>query len=1314
MTAGSPAHQTIAGRYCVEQTLGQGGMGVVYRVRDRSTGDVLALKLATLPEDKRRSTAASQFAHEYHTLAHLAHPRVVAVHDYGIEAGSPYYTMELLGGEDLRQTGKVAWKRACALLRDVCSALMLLHCRRIVHRDVTTRNIRVMPDGRGKLIDFGAMAPFGHDRGIVGTPPFMAPEVLRRQPLDGRTDLFALGAVGYWLLTGCHAYPAINLGSLEALWGMSVLSPSELEIESPPALDELVLALLNPDAQGRPASAAEVMFRLEAIGALQQEADLAVAQAYLTTPKIVGRDNERKRWLDVLGEAEGSACLSVVGVQGTGRSRVMDQVALDGKLAGRHVLQLDAAPLPRERFAAVGKLVAQLADLCEPGTDPAASPTATSRGDASAKLLTGVERLANDRPTLVVVDNLDQVDPASCASLVELTWLTSRLPLVVAVSYDPSRLGSAAQELVSELAARGPQLSLVGLELDQTLELLRSIFGEQSNLRVVAEWAQRVGRGRPRTTMELAQHLVDSGHARFELGHWVLAEDLSVLALPDSIELVLRSRINGLSPAARELAHTLAILAEVGIDLPPIGEYASLFLDALGSPEIFASLDELVGAGVLTRTEEHYVFESEGQAHAFVAALDETGARRAHTRIGTYFQAREGAHLRAAYHMWKAGREQQAFELLATPLPADLGLDSPHVRTARRPEGLALLHWSIDYMAARKPPADACALVYSEALTLAAALDPTLARCAPQALAQLVHDSGRDLFDEVDSTSPEQRLQDVLAASTVRWERTAPELRGLPPGQGIAKLSLAVAMLGGAYRRTLDVEGIRSLTVVEPFRAVPTIDIVQRLTEQAIHWTTGRTDVAALMNVLSLLDQPLPGLEEATRHGIVNVVTYRCGLLEALSGKEEALEKADHLCSQPVYPVLGWDIRAAFYRARCLDDELARAREQRGLAALRDSNSHLALGLPAAIATAAYLDDLMGLSGLISRAQADAERYSGWLPVHLYAQGCRKLMTGDLESALADFERACSLAPLGDHPYWLLPLEGRLRALLGIGASERAAALAETSEQAMRRRGLDPDHGELLQVAFALCEAASGRHQAGQGRLQHWLQARRAEGYRGLPIACLHEGLARIALAQDDPEEAAHHLHELATECGAAAPPGLAARCVRLRAAVDSLRGEAVRTPHDEPQAADADRPATAQDALHGWLASGALRDGLSRVAKRLAVPAAALFVHRDDGFELAEHHGGWQEAQVANVLTALADATLADDRERTMTMDDPQQYQYMAPIDLTTGSGERFQAVPLPMSECGAMLVVRGIGVGPRIAAQELVTILVDESDEE
>src|SRR5262245_53475904 len=191
-----------AARYDVQQELARGGMGVVYRAVDRTTGRALALKRSLAEQTAKEELSRSMLRREYQTLVTLRHPHIIQVYDCGVDELGPYYTMELLDGADLRTKCPLPWREVCAYLRDIASSLALLHSRRLLHCDVTVANIRLTSEGRAKLLDFGTLASFGRNTVLAGTPPTMAPEILAREELDQCVDLYALGGTAYYALTG--------------------------------------------------------------------------------------------------------------------------------------------------------------------------------------------------------------------------------------------------------------------------------------------------------------------------------------------------------------------------------------------------------------------------------------------------------------------------------------------------------------------------------------------------------------------------------------------------------------------------------------------------------------------------------------------------------------------------------------------------------------------------------------------------------------------------------------------------------------------------------------------------------------------------------------------------------------------------------------------------------------------------------------------------------------------------------------------------------------------------------------------------------
>jgi serine/threonine protein kinase len=331
----NPTESWVSDRYKVLQELGVGGSGIVYRVLDTRENVELALKV--LRADKTDARSTRLFRAEYRMLCQLTHPRIVSVYEYGVGSTGAYYTMELLDGLDVREAAPLPMAEVCRLLRDVASALAMLHARRLLHRDVSYRNVRCTASGCAKLIDFGALTPIGTTAEVIGTPPFIPPEAVHGKALEPRSDLYSLGALAYWMLTARHAYPASNLPTLQRLWAAEPPPRvSELVESVPLALDRLVMSMLSQDLQARPASAAEVMDRLGAIADLPPAEDLGVAAAYLAKPALVGRERERDQIRDYLKrehDARRRGTLLIEGAEGVGKTRMLEEFMIEAKLA---------------------------------------------------------------------------------------------------------------------------------------------------------------------------------------------------------------------------------------------------------------------------------------------------------------------------------------------------------------------------------------------------------------------------------------------------------------------------------------------------------------------------------------------------------------------------------------------------------------------------------------------------------------------------------------------------------------------------------------------------------------------------------------------------------------------------------------------------------------------------------------------------------------------------------------------------------------------------------------------------------------------
>jgi tRNA A-37 threonylcarbamoyl transferase component Bud32 len=251
------------------ELLGQGGMGAVYKARQKQLDRLVALKILP-PQVSQTEAFAERFTREARSLAKLNHPHIVIVHDFGkTEAGLYYFIMEFVDGTDLRQvmrTQQLSPAEALAIVPQICEALQFAHDEGIVHRDIKPENVLLDKKGRVKIADFGLAKLLGRPATVytltqagqrMGTPQYMAPEQIEHpDQVDHRADIYSLGVVFYEMLTG-----ELPLGRF---------APPSRKVHVDVRLDEVVLKTLEKEPELRYQQASEVQTEVETISSQGQ------------------------------------------------------------------------------------------------------------------------------------------------------------------------------------------------------------------------------------------------------------------------------------------------------------------------------------------------------------------------------------------------------------------------------------------------------------------------------------------------------------------------------------------------------------------------------------------------------------------------------------------------------------------------------------------------------------------------------------------------------------------------------------------------------------------------------------------------------------------------------------------------------------------------------------------------------------------------------------------------------------------------------------------------------------------------------------
>jgi eukaryotic-like serine/threonine-protein kinase len=268
------------GRYEIVALLGAGGMGEVYRARDPHLKRDVALKVVRRPAANPEQIA--RFTREARAASSLNHPNIVAVYDAGVEGGTPYVVTELLEGETLRarlDRGPLPFRKAVDYGIHIALALDAAHARGIWHRDVKPGNAFVMNDGRVKLLDFGIAklserglqaeseeptSDLSESREVLGTAGYMSPEQVLGQPLDHRTDIFALGAVLYEMFTRTRAFKRGSaVETMNAVLHDDPADPLTLNPGLSPMAATIVRRCLEKNKEERFQSARDLAFGLQ-------------------------------------------------------------------------------------------------------------------------------------------------------------------------------------------------------------------------------------------------------------------------------------------------------------------------------------------------------------------------------------------------------------------------------------------------------------------------------------------------------------------------------------------------------------------------------------------------------------------------------------------------------------------------------------------------------------------------------------------------------------------------------------------------------------------------------------------------------------------------------------------------------------------------------------------------------------------------------------------------------------------------------------------------------------------------------------------
>lgn len=1251
----------VASRYRLHQELASGGMGSVHRADDEVTGRAIAIK-RLLPDLRKDKRARRLFEREYRVLAQLRHPRIIQVHHYGIDVDGPFYTMELLEGRDLRDLAPLAWREACRHLRDVAASLALLHVRGLLHRDVSPRNVRLSAQGRAKLIDFGALAEFGSHPEVVGTPPCIPPETMRGEALDQRSDLYALGALAYWVLTGRHAYSARNLDTLAAAWSQSPRSPREIEPDIPPSLESLVMSLLSHDPLGRPSSAAEVIDRLNAIAGLVPDTGPEGWQSYLQAPVLVGRDRELRRIRShigrAMGQAEGSAVL-VEGAQGVGRTRLLDEAVIEAELQGATVLRANAATsagsygvvraladelmraLPEPALEAARPHVSVLvhllphlrASLAGARVQPMPDDPAEQRTRMQDALTEWLRELTLHHPLVLCVDDTQSADDGSLALLAVLPRRSEDRHLTVLCAL---RLGEppVAPEAAEAMRASAHRMRLRNLQLRDVEALLRGMFGDVNHLGRLIPWVHGQSGGNPLHLVELARLLVQREVIRYAEGTWVIPSEVEGVAATASFQEALGARLRDVPEDARALARAL------GIGRGPFG--VSDGMTALGTDDekrVHELFHELVAQEVMLESADGYAFRQESLRVYLERELPDEERKAVHLRFGRRLEAESedpAELLEAGWHLLRGGEESRGADLLVFAAgriwrrvegfaPAAAAFEAAlevYDKENRPPHALAAMltatavaGWYVDRRLMERHGDRAVALAaeitgIARARRLRPKVGGKLALTFGVGTAAFVH-----LFKKHQITTDRRSFQEMFV-----------NLFGCAGTRmGVA----AVCLDSGPAARTFE-----QLSPLPDFGEGHIATIMYHWFEHMLWTTRGKEDRALQIGreVLQQLDDPkwMKDLDDNGYRGLLSGLLLSLGVLETQRDVGAGLAYADRLeeLGLKFYRGAAAQLRTLHHAYRGEVDAMRRYQAETETLALQGGSTWQTDIFVATIMNKVHQSagDVIGLK----HASQTIARWAEEIPsLQNYADSSRAsyaLERGRIDEAIAILEEVLPRQH-GKIPGWADAYGPYARALMSKGRVQEAhRVLTEvTSEITPEQRSFVINYLEP-ERQLALAEARLGNLEKAQRQLNALLEERAECG--PVTLGHLHEARAEVALLARDRLGYEHHARQTETLFRGTGNPALVAQLDRMatqaasvfqgRVAVSSSRPPE----HEMTTSADRRRPVLSADRVRSILDARRATDERADKALSLLVEATGadggyFFGAEADGFAL-------------------------------------------------------------------------------------------------
>lgn len=701
--------------------LGEGGKGVVYKVRDTALNRVVAIKM--LKSEGITEEAYARFIREAQAVAKLNHPNIVSIHDIGKEDHKQFFVLEFVDGMNLRELigtypdGKCDTQTVLRIAVDVCGAIQFAHSQGVLHRDVKPENILITQDGVAKLMDFGLAKLLGEPRVtkegvIVGTVAYVAPETALGKGADQRSDLYSFGAVLYEAVTGKP--PFVGEDPVKVIFGHIhdyPVSPIRLNSKVPQALSDCIMKLLEKEPAKRYQSAADLLTALRSIAEdfLREAYVPAHKPVLVPSPRQVAVKEvqliDRVEELGLLRDAIDKAVSSEGGVfflcgeAGIGKTRLARELGAYARLRGMQVLygrcpalfRMDGVPpyvlwkevikdyletcTPEQLYRVIGFYPAEVSALVPElrqklGAIPPSFPISPgeNRDRLFEAVLQLVTNISKEAPLLVVLDDLQWTDQSSLLLMHYMARGIYNKPLLVFGAYRDTDvdelhpLTPVTTELNRDRLLRSVHLER--MSFDDISEMIKRILEQDDVPKEFLELVYEKTKGNPFFVEEVIKSLKEEKVLYREHDRWTIKE-VSKIEFPKTVKSVVKARISRLDD---DCQNALTMASFIGNDFTFEALCAVTGFDEDKSLDV---MEKTLKTGLvkerIVRGQDIYSFSDVIVRDVLHEEVSHLRHRKLHESVGsaleeTYAKKLDEHFGELAYHFLEGGNHEKALD----------------------------------------------------------------------------------------------------------------------------------------------------------------------------------------------------------------------------------------------------------------------------------------------------------------------------------------------------------------------------------------------------------------------------------------------------------------------------------------------------------------------------------------------------------------------------------------------------------------------------------------------------------------------------